>query len=79
MENAWYQTAGKVHARYHQRYNGGKIKLDASLARGTEKKQLGCFLLEGFQGQDIAGLCGAMWAWLDRMWGCDIGGIYRLY
>ncbi|PFU40012.1 hypothetical protein COK89_25130 [Bacillus thuringiensis] len=39
-----------------------------------------CFLffvacwLVGFQGQDIAGLCGDIWAWLDRAWSCDIGG-----
>ncbi|PFT75995.1 hypothetical protein COK74_25765 [Bacillus cereus] len=35
-----------------------------------------CFLrgLVGFQGQDIAGLCGDIWAWLDRAWRCDIGG-----
>ncbi|AGG04704.1 hypothetical protein H175_85p091 (plasmid) [Bacillus thuringiensis serovar thuringiensis str. IS5056] len=30
--------------------------------------------LVGFQGQDIAGLCGDIWAWLDRAWSCDIGG-----
>ncbi|PEX21380.1 hypothetical protein CN458_28335 [Bacillus cereus] len=35
-----------------------------------------CFLfgLVGVQGQDIAGLCGDIWAWLDRAWSCDIGG-----
>ncbi|KXY55866.1 hypothetical protein AT278_16765 [Bacillus cereus] len=35
-----------------------------------------CFLwgLVGFQGQDIAGLYGDIWAGLDRAWGCGIGG-----
>ncbi|PFO53793.1 hypothetical protein COJ71_02395 [Bacillus cereus] len=35
-----------------------------------------CFLwgLVGVQGQDIAGLCGDIWTWLDRAWSCDIGG-----
>ncbi|PGC59015.1 hypothetical protein COM24_03380 [Bacillus toyonensis] len=38
----------------------------------------GCFLwgLVGVQvqGQDIAGLCGDMRAWLNRAWSCGIGG-----
>ncbi|AZJ24804.1 hypothetical protein CT694_35910 (plasmid) [Bacillus wiedmannii bv. thuringiensis] len=28
----------------------------------------------GFQGQDIAGLYGDIWAWLDRAWSFGIGG-----
>lgn len=38
MADAWYQTAGEVKALYHQGYNIGKMKLDAVLAKGTEKK-----------------------------------------
>ncbi|PGW42277.1 5'-nucleotidase, lipoprotein e(P4) family [Bacillus thuringiensis] len=38
MADAWYQTAGEVKALYHQGYNIGKMKLDAALAKGTEKK-----------------------------------------
>ncbi|PEC51245.1 hypothetical protein CON05_29130 [Bacillus cereus] len=28
----------------------------------------------GCRSRDIAGLCGDIWAWLDRPWNCDIGG-----
>ncbi|PEL96121.1 5'-nucleotidase, lipoprotein e(P4) family [Bacillus cereus] len=38
MANAWYQTAGEVKALYHQGYNIGKMQLNATLAKGTEKK-----------------------------------------
>ncbi|MGR5979276.1 hypothetical protein ACT7DJ_17545 [Bacillus cereus] len=38
MADAWYQTAGEVKALYHQGYNIGKMKLDAVLAKGTEKR-----------------------------------------
>ncbi|KXY85496.1 5'-nucleotidase, lipoprotein e(P4) family [Bacillus sp. FSL W7-1294] len=38
LADAWYQTAGEVKALYHQGYNIGKMKLDAALAKGTEKK-----------------------------------------
>ncbi|HHL0974625.1 TPA: 5'-nucleotidase, lipoprotein e(P4) family [Bacillus cereus] len=38
MADAWYQTAGEVKALYHQGYNIGKMKLDAALTKGTEKK-----------------------------------------
>ncbi|HDR8117632.1 TPA: 5'-nucleotidase, lipoprotein e(P4) family [Bacillus cereus] len=38
MADAWYQTAGEVKALYHQGYNIGKMKLDAALAKGSEKK-----------------------------------------
>lgn len=37
MADNWYQTAGEVKALYHQGYNIGKMKLDAALAKGTEK------------------------------------------
>ncbi|MGE6962711.1 5'-nucleotidase, lipoprotein e(P4) family [Bacillus thuringiensis] len=36
--NVWYQTAGEAKALYHQGYNIGKMKLDAAIAKGTEKK-----------------------------------------
>ncbi|QDD87345.1 hypothetical protein FORC087_561 (plasmid) [Bacillus cereus] len=29
--------------------------------------------------RDIAGLCGDIWAWLDRAWSCDIGGYTDIY
>ncbi|OQR54824.1 5'-nucleotidase, lipoprotein e(P4) family [Bacillus sp. CDB3] len=38
MADTWYQTAGEVKALYHQGYNIGKLKLEAVLAKGTEKK-----------------------------------------
>ncbi|PDZ42508.1 hypothetical protein CON82_29040 [Bacillus wiedmannii] len=38
MADAWYQTAGEVKALYHQGYNIGKMKLDAALAKDSEKR-----------------------------------------
>ena len=38
MADAWYQTAGEVKVLYHQAYNIGKMKLDAALVKGSEKK-----------------------------------------
>ncbi|KMP58195.1 hypothetical protein TU60_16720 [Bacillus toyonensis] len=30
--------------------------------------------LGGIPGPGLAGLCGDIWAWLDRAWSCSIGG-----
>lgn len=38
MADLWYQTAGETKALYYQGYNIGQLKLDAALAKGTEKK-----------------------------------------
>ncbi|MGN4722245.1 5'-nucleotidase, lipoprotein e(P4) family [Bacillus cereus group sp. MYBK15-3] len=38
MADLWYQTAGETKALYYQGYNIGQLKLDAILAKGTEKK-----------------------------------------
>ena len=37
MADLWYQTAGETKALYYQGYNIGQLKLDAILAKGTEK------------------------------------------
>ena len=40
MADLWYQTAGETKALYYQGYNIGQLKLDAILAKGTEKNLL---------------------------------------
>ena len=40
MADLWYQTAGETKALYYQGYNIGQLKLDAALAKGTEKNPL---------------------------------------
>lgn len=44
MADLWYQTAGETKALYYQGYNIGQLKLDAILAKGTEKNLLSCLI-----------------------------------